>query len=180
MHVKICWKGLCAASVVSSTLCKRVAFLFVLQGMLWETSLLDAEEGIRFRGFSIPELQVSNSSCLGSKHVHCATYSAIERSSAVMHAGNSPYTRYCFSSLLVLLYNCCSHLLRCGCCCCRLRCQLLLKVVSRCLRDCCGYCSLERCAGPCRTASSLQETLQDAIMACSRGRLTCTAGVTSN
>lgn len=25
--------------------------------MLWETSLLDAEEGIRFRGFSIPELQ---------------------------------------------------------------------------------------------------------------------------
>lgn len=29
------------------------------QGMLWETSLLDAEEGIRFRGYSIPELQVS-------------------------------------------------------------------------------------------------------------------------
>lgn len=28
------------------------------QGMLWETSLLDAEEGIRFRGYSIPELQV--------------------------------------------------------------------------------------------------------------------------
>lgn len=28
-----------------------------LQGMLWETSLLDAEEGIRFRGHSIPELQ---------------------------------------------------------------------------------------------------------------------------
>ena len=27
--------------------------------MLWETSLLDPEEGIRFRGFSIPELQVS-------------------------------------------------------------------------------------------------------------------------
>ena len=26
--------------------------------MLWETSLLDPEEGIRFRGFSIPELQV--------------------------------------------------------------------------------------------------------------------------
>ena len=25
--------------------------------MLWETSLLDAEEGIRFRGYSIPELQ---------------------------------------------------------------------------------------------------------------------------
>lgn len=25
--------------------------------MLWETSLLDADEGIRFRGYSIPELQ---------------------------------------------------------------------------------------------------------------------------
>lgn len=29
----------------------------VLQGVLWETSLLDPEEGIRFRGYSIPELQ---------------------------------------------------------------------------------------------------------------------------
>ncbi len=28
------------------------------QGLLWETSLLDAEEGIRFRGLSIPDLQV--------------------------------------------------------------------------------------------------------------------------
>jgi hypothetical protein len=27
--------------------------------MLWETSLLDAEEGIRFRGYSIPELQAT-------------------------------------------------------------------------------------------------------------------------
>lgn len=25
--------------------------------MIWETSLLDSEEGIRFRGFSIPECQ---------------------------------------------------------------------------------------------------------------------------
>ena len=25
--------------------------------MLWETSLLDAQEGIRFRGYTIPELQ---------------------------------------------------------------------------------------------------------------------------
>jgi len=25
--------------------------------MLWETSLLDPEEGIKFRGYSIPELQ---------------------------------------------------------------------------------------------------------------------------
>ena len=32
---------------------------WMLQGMLWDTSLLDPEEGIRFRGFSIPELQVS-------------------------------------------------------------------------------------------------------------------------
>lgn len=28
-----------------------------IKSMLWETSLLDAQEGIRFRGFSIPELQ---------------------------------------------------------------------------------------------------------------------------
>jgi len=28
-----------------------------ITGMLWETSLLDADEGIRFRGYSIPELQ---------------------------------------------------------------------------------------------------------------------------
>eukprot|EP00270_Netrium_digitus_P006092 TRINITY_DN18302_c0_g1_i1.p1 TRINITY_DN18302_c0_g1~~TRINITY_DN18302_c0_g1_i1.p1 ORF type:complete len:522 (+),score=145.52 TRINITY_DN18302_c0_g1_i1:56-1567(+) len=28
-----------------------------IKGMLWETSLLDAEEGIRFRGLSIPECQ---------------------------------------------------------------------------------------------------------------------------
>ena len=32
--------------------------LSALQGLLWETSLLDPEEGIRFRGHSIPELQV--------------------------------------------------------------------------------------------------------------------------
>ena len=29
-----------------------------LQGLLWETSLLDPEDGIRFRGHSIPQLQV--------------------------------------------------------------------------------------------------------------------------
>ena len=28
-----------------------------VKSMIWETSLLDAEEGIRFRGYSIPELQ---------------------------------------------------------------------------------------------------------------------------
>ena len=27
-----------------------------IKAMTWETSLLDAEEGIRFRGYSIPEL----------------------------------------------------------------------------------------------------------------------------
>lgn len=30
-----------------------------VQSMIWETSLLDAQEGIRFRGHSIPELQKS-------------------------------------------------------------------------------------------------------------------------
>lgn len=29
-----------------------------ITGLLYETSLLDAEEGIRFRGYTIPELQV--------------------------------------------------------------------------------------------------------------------------
>lgn len=29
-----------------------------IKSMLWETSLLDANEGIRFRGYSIPELQI--------------------------------------------------------------------------------------------------------------------------
>ena len=28
-----------------------------IKSMIWETSLLDAQDGIRFRGFSIPELQ---------------------------------------------------------------------------------------------------------------------------
>ena len=32
-------------------------------GLLYETSLLDAEEGIRFRGFTIPDLQAGPSSC---------------------------------------------------------------------------------------------------------------------
>jgi hypothetical protein len=30
-----------------------------VQSMIWETSLLDAQEGIRFRGHSIPDLQKS-------------------------------------------------------------------------------------------------------------------------
>lgn len=29
----------------------------MLQGMLWETSMLDHHEGIHFRGYSIPEIQ---------------------------------------------------------------------------------------------------------------------------
>ena len=28
-----------------------------IPGLLWETSMLDPEEGIRFRGYSIPECQ---------------------------------------------------------------------------------------------------------------------------
>ena len=32
-----------------------------VQAMLWETSLLDPEEGIRFRGHSIPEVQARGS-----------------------------------------------------------------------------------------------------------------------
>ena len=28
-----------------------------IKGMVWETSLLDAQEGIRFRGHTIPDLQ---------------------------------------------------------------------------------------------------------------------------
>lgn len=28
-----------------------------IKGMVWETSVLDPEEGIRFRGMSIPQLQ---------------------------------------------------------------------------------------------------------------------------
>ena len=33
--------------------------------MLWETSLLDAEEGIRFRGYNIPQLQVGSRGAAG-------------------------------------------------------------------------------------------------------------------
>lgn len=42
-----------------------------VQGMLWETSLLDPEEGIRFRGFSIPELQVTFCNMLEGKACYC-------------------------------------------------------------------------------------------------------------
>lgn len=45
-----------------------------ITGLLYETSLLDAEEGIRFRGYTIPELQVRQqlplSTACHTKHVH--------------------------------------------------------------------------------------------------------------
>ena len=34
----------------------KMGGIAIITGMLWETSLLDAEEGIRFKGFTIPEL----------------------------------------------------------------------------------------------------------------------------
>ena len=51
----------CEHFPLSSTLrcdVKAHATLSFAQGLLWDTSLLDPEEGIRFRGYSIPELQV--------------------------------------------------------------------------------------------------------------------------
>jgi hypothetical protein len=46
----------------------------MLQGLLWETSLLDAEEGIRFRGYSIPELQVPTPTALTPHAGMCLAY----------------------------------------------------------------------------------------------------------
>ena len=43
-----------------------------ITGLLYETSLLDADEGIRFRGYTIPELQVRKHTIL-----HTATYGAL-------------------------------------------------------------------------------------------------------
>jgi citrate synthase len=39
-----------------------------ITGLLYETSLLDADEGIRFRGYSIPELQVHTMQCFIRLH----------------------------------------------------------------------------------------------------------------
>ena len=53
-----------------------------IPGLFWETSLLDAEEGIRFRGHSIPELQVCVCACVWVVSVLaacCATRSAERR-----------------------------------------------------------------------------------------------------
>ena len=42
--------------------------------MLWETSNLDAEEGIRFRGYTIPELQKTLPS---SRGIACKQHSRL-------------------------------------------------------------------------------------------------------
>ncbi|KAI8467445.1 MAG: citrate synthase [Monoraphidium minutum] len=44
-------------SLGETTVDQAIGGMRGIPGMLWETSLLDAEEGIRFRGYSIPELQ---------------------------------------------------------------------------------------------------------------------------
>lgn len=46
-----------AKSLGTVTVEQAVGGMRGIPAMLWETSLLDAEEGIRFRGYSIPELQ---------------------------------------------------------------------------------------------------------------------------
>ena len=40
-----------------------------IKSMIWETSLLDAEEGIRFRGHTIPDLQVISSHLIASDRI---------------------------------------------------------------------------------------------------------------
>jgi citrate synthase len=46
-----------AAALGTVTVEQAIGGMRGIPGMLWETSLLDAEEGIRFRGHSIPDLQ---------------------------------------------------------------------------------------------------------------------------
>jgi len=46
-----------AAALGTVTVNQAIGGMRGIPGMLWETSLLDAEEGIRFRGHSIPDLQ---------------------------------------------------------------------------------------------------------------------------
>ena len=50
-----CLRFLCIANLIQAFEVE----IGMSQGLLWETSLLDPEEGIRFRGYSIPELQVT-------------------------------------------------------------------------------------------------------------------------
>ena len=72
-----CTQGCCPCSMAESRL-DRVSQPSVCvdesQGLLWETSLLDADEGIRFRGYSIPELQV----CRKSAHPHWLDWLLLE------------------------------------------------------------------------------------------------------
>ena len=45
------------ASLGEATVAMALGGMRGIKGMLWETSLLDEEEGIRFRGYTIPECQ---------------------------------------------------------------------------------------------------------------------------
>lgn len=46
------------AAMQPPTLLQAIGGMRGIPAMLWETSLLDPEEGIRFRGHTIPELEV--------------------------------------------------------------------------------------------------------------------------
>lgn len=56
-RLKALKKGYGKTELGAVTLDMAIGGMRGIPGMLWETSLLDPEEGIRFRGFSIPELQ---------------------------------------------------------------------------------------------------------------------------
>lgn len=65
-----------------STVAMAIGGMRGIPGLLWETSLLDADEGIRFRGYSIPECQQllpstsSGHNCTpgGTAHVQCSSW----------------------------------------------------------------------------------------------------------
>eukprot|EP00967_Tisochrysis_lutea_P079001 scaffold107886_cov17-Tisochrysis_lutea.AAC.1 len=50
-----------ALVIAFDQLSTRTRTAMCVQGLLWETSLLDPDEGIRLRGYSLPELQVGRS-----------------------------------------------------------------------------------------------------------------------
>lgn len=50
-------KDLGAEQLGTCTVAQAIGGMRSVKSMLWETSLLDSEEGIRFRGYTIPELQ---------------------------------------------------------------------------------------------------------------------------
>jgi citrate synthase len=58
-RLKALKKSCGSASLGQVTVEQAIGGMRGIPGMLWETSLLDAEEGIRFRGHSIPDLQKS-------------------------------------------------------------------------------------------------------------------------